>query len=335
MKGQKFKILLIVTLICTLVISAPMSVSAKSKAVGKVTFASVSTGTIETPDKHTKVSIYAYAKNGKKYEFYRAKSAKGKYKKVGYSVLGGSKDIKGGQNLSFYKVRGINGKKKGKFSSPMALYRIGFSEEDFTINVSDTSVTMKFLVNNKHGKCNVVFDNKGGEYSNDLLVSCYLTKEEIRSIYNDKNIDFDEDGCATVTDKNDPDSFYEVDRYERFTGKLVDQSGKAISSKTIKKGETGYIFVKYSLNLSNIDKNDIKGDNFYTNKDAMMNVIRREMESKSSYSVGKTFRIKSGGKNYRMSTNLSYSSADDDAGVDYECSGWIESGFGIDNSPDL
>lgn len=83
-----------------------------------------------TPSKVTGVSIknvngvnklsWKSTKNAKKYEVYRASSSKGKYTRVKTTTAKSFSETRKG--MSYYKVRGVNGSKKGSFSSPVAMY---------------------------------------------------------------------------------------------------------------------------------------------------------------------------------------------------------------------
>ena len=63
---------------------------------------------------------YSSVKGAKKYQIYRSKKKNGKYKKFGTSTT--TTFSKKANGLYYYKVRGVSGKKKGKFSKPVRIF---------------------------------------------------------------------------------------------------------------------------------------------------------------------------------------------------------------------
>ena len=107
-------IIMVTLLIITVVPSTSMEVQAAS--VGRVT------GVKVVYTKGKTVIKWRRAYRAKRYEIYRSTNGK-KYQKV-KTVNGLSwKDSKKGE--LWYKIRAVNGRKKGSFSSPVSVYTIG------------------------------------------------------------------------------------------------------------------------------------------------------------------------------------------------------------------
>lgn len=91
------------------------------------------------------------AKNAKKYQVYRATSKNGKYKKVKTLKKRTfvNKGLKSGKKY-FYKVRAINGKKKGKFSAKKYATTKKNSKAVVTVDKAKKTVTIYAKVNGKY-----------------------------------------------------------------------------------------------------------------------------------------------------------------------------------------
>ena len=167
MKNRKFKVLMVLTLIVALTISAPMSVSAKAKKVGKVDAKMAMTYCPTSAAKAGELELSAFCSNAKKVVFYKASKLKGKYKKALTVKQGTSKFVKASAGLTFYKVQGINGKKKGKLSKVFATYNAGIQIAG--IKAVEDGVVLSFAVDNTGDKAqDMIFKmNK----DNGILVS--------------------------------------------------------------------------------------------------------------------------------------------------------------------
>ena len=118
------------------------------------------------------------AKNAKKYQVYRATSKKGKYKKVKTTTKESfiNKHLKSGKKY-YYKVRAINGKKKGKFSKKVYAVTKKASLSDVIVDTSEKTVTIKAKVNGTYfvkSTRHLMIDRKGFNKGMAILESyCY------------------------------------------------------------------------------------------------------------------------------------------------------------------
>lgn len=98
-------------------------ITANAAKIGKIkTIKVISTANIA--DKKATISVsWSKAKNAKKYLVYRATSKNGKYKKV-KTVKKTTFTDKKKAGAFFYKIRPVNGKKKGKFSAKKGTYTV-------------------------------------------------------------------------------------------------------------------------------------------------------------------------------------------------------------------
>ena len=119
------------------------------------------------------------AKGAKKYQIYRATSKNGKYKKIKTTTKKSyvNKKLKSGKKY-YYKIRGINGKKKGKFSSiKYAKTKKGTALSDVVVNTAAKTVTIKASVNGTYftkSTRHLMIDRKGFNKGLAILDSyCY------------------------------------------------------------------------------------------------------------------------------------------------------------------
>lgn len=156
MKNRKFRVLMVLTLIVALTISAPMSVSAKAKKVGKTKEAMAMTYCEASAEIPGKVELRAACSGAKNVVFYRASKVNGKYTKVATTKVKTPKLIASKPGLSFYKVQGVNGKKKGALSKAFASYKANFEVKDVKL---DNGLVLECDVDNSNGTCDMVFNN--------------------------------------------------------------------------------------------------------------------------------------------------------------------------------
>ena len=115
------------------------------------------------------------AKNAKKYQVYRAASKNGTYKKAGttarrYFI---DKKLKSGKRY-YYKVRGINGSKKGKFSKKVYAATKKASLSDVIVDTSAKTVSIKAKVNGDYFMTSTrhfMVDTKGFNKGKGMLSS--------------------------------------------------------------------------------------------------------------------------------------------------------------------
>lgn len=145
MRTMAFMLALVFTFV-TVFSAASMPAYAAAKKPAKVTGVKVT-----ARSNYTVRISWKKAKNAKKYEIYRATSKKGKYKKVAtttqkaydnYNLTKGKK--------YFYKIRAVNGKKKGAFSA--VKYAATYNKEQYEVVVDKEakSVTISARVNGKY-----------------------------------------------------------------------------------------------------------------------------------------------------------------------------------------
>jgi len=103
----------VIVAVAMVVVGTAVEVSAASKGPSKVTITSV-----KSVDYNAVKVTWKKAKNAKKYEVYRATSKNGSYKKVKTTTARSYTNTKlvTGKKY-YYKVRAVNGKKKGSFST--------------------------------------------------------------------------------------------------------------------------------------------------------------------------------------------------------------------------
>ena len=227
MKNLKTCRILLLILIVTLVFTMPLSIFAKSKAIGKPKNYGVSTYFSKSAEYKSRDEFYASrCKGAKKCELFRASSAKGHFSKVATTYTGGKScvQIKALPGVSFFKVRGINGKKKGEFTAPFVSYCTNISVSDYYVDNTNNCITATFLVDNTKGNCDLLF--KTDKKNDELLTEYQLNASESKDLYNETGEWSDE-------------------AYQSFKGIIVNETGTEVDSTTIGKKQSGKIFVKY------------------------------------------------------------------------------------------
>lgn len=100
---------------------------------------------------NTIVITWKKAKNAKKYLVYRAPSKKGKYKKISTTAKTTFVDSKLKKGTKyFYKVRAVNGKKKGAFSSIKSITTKNSEKYDVIVDKTTKTVTISAILNRKY-----------------------------------------------------------------------------------------------------------------------------------------------------------------------------------------
>jgi hypothetical protein len=122
------------------------------------------------------------AKNAKKYQIYRADSRKGKYKKIAVVSRTAyiSSNLKKGKKY-YYKVRAVNGNKKGSYSSVVYAKTKKTSRYDVIVDKTAKTVTISALVNGKYfteSTRHLIIDNFGFNKGKAILTS-YCTPEDL------------------------------------------------------------------------------------------------------------------------------------------------------------
>lgn len=282
-------ILLAFLLACSMIVAMPVGVDAKSKAINKP-FYIASTYFTNSSEEPGNLSLYAYAKNAKKYEVYRSRTVNGKFKKV--TTLGkNGKSIKAPNGLYFYKIRGVNGSKKGKFTKLIPIYKTGFEIIDSTVDYSDNSILLKIFVDNSTSKDDMLFDSS--KIKPVIDVSYKLDESEFKYSYRD------EEGYYYDEDDEEVTNIASC----MAKGKLVDEKGNLITSASIKKNEAGYIYLKLKVDEDTIEGCDNASAIKYVKK--ALDKLKMDMiEEGDIVMLNLNFQIKSGKKLYKLSANL-------------------------------
>lgn len=270
--------LFILTLICAMTVCAPISVSAKAKKIAKPYFLKPYTNVELASDGSYKATVpmTPFCSGATKVEIYKSTAEKGKYKKVTTVKTGKTKKISATPGLSFYKAKGINGKKKGSFSSPLAMYCAKTTIKDYKVNPADNSVNITLLVDNSKSENSMTFVN-----SDSVLAAQFLCDKKITNLVESKY-----KGFQKLYDES----------YAEFTGHLVNESGNSVNETTIDANKEGLVYLKYNLLT----------DEYSTcPKDIMMDLTELAI---STYFNGNStnpylyirqmFKVKSGSKNY-------------------------------------
>lgn len=122
------------------------------------------------------------AKNSKKYLVYRATSKKGKYKKIATTsrtYFLNSKLSKG--KTYYYKVRAVNGSRKGSFSVIRYARTKNDSKYDVTVNKADKTVTIRAKLNGRfftESTRHLMIDSYGFNKGLSILTS-YCTPDDL------------------------------------------------------------------------------------------------------------------------------------------------------------
>ena len=119
-KSSMLRRLMVLMMVLAVVVSysvLPMNQTFAASAKKPAKVKSLKVTAMNDPETSIRVS-WKKAKNAKKYQVYRATKKKGKYKKVATvkKTTYVNKGLKDGKKY-FYKVRAVNGKKKGKYSA--------------------------------------------------------------------------------------------------------------------------------------------------------------------------------------------------------------------------
>ena len=293
MNNKKLKALFTITLICTLIIGLPIisDAACKSKKIGKPemdirTFSSFISRTYENNTAY----CLGDCEGAKKVEFYRSKTKSGRYKKVATIKEGRSKQVKNPNGLYFYKARGINGKKKGKFCKVEATYNVDISLVSATLNKSDRTMLVKFLV-----------DNTGAK--NDIILTDKSSAPTLSTIIGLDN---------TGTDYAGQDA----------TGKFVDANGNLIGTQTIARNSKDYVYVKYSYEFSEtLEYTDAEIDRQLDySKKAMDAAISGKADYEYNTELSLQYKVMSKGKAYKFVSTVHKTDYDSEG---YTFSGWI------------
>ena len=155
----------------TIISAASVPTYAAAKTPAKVA------GVKATAKSTTSIKVtWKKAKYAKKYQVYRATSKTGKYKKVKTTakLYFTNKSLKSGKKY-FYKVRAINGTKKGKFSKiKYATTKKKSTLDKVTVDTANKSVTINAKVNGKYFKestRHLIVDSKGFNAGKSILTS--------------------------------------------------------------------------------------------------------------------------------------------------------------------
>lgn len=303
MKSNKLRVLLVLTLILTLAVSTPISVTAKTKKIGKTQYTSAATycnnelgGAYKG-----KVSLYTYCKNAKKYEFYRATSPNGKFKRVATVKAGRGKYINATPGLSLFKARGINGKKKGKFGKVVASYNADLQVESCTANTNDNSIILKLFVDNSNSTSSMDFTTYNGD---NMRTEFKLTDAQVKDLYSDKKLFYDEDEEEYYYEEDDEDMPAYSYQYISFDGSMVDENGSKTSATTIGAKETGYVYLKYTCENEDDASAMFSKKMFEYAKKAIDDALNNRTDGDNIFTLTKWLKVKSGTKNYKVGITL-------------------------------
>ena len=122
------------------------------------------------------------AKSAKKYLVYRAHSKKGKYKKIAYTTRTSFVDanLKKGTKY-YYKVRAVNGKKKGAFSAIKYAVTKDSEAYDVTVDKTAKTVTISAVINREYfteSTRHLIIGRYGFNKGKAILTS-YCTPEDL------------------------------------------------------------------------------------------------------------------------------------------------------------
>lgn len=141
------------------------------------------TGLKVTARSNTSVYIkWNKASRAKKYQVYRATSKKGKYTKIATTTRPNylNSKLKKGKKY-YYKVRAINGSKKGAFSIIKYATTKKSANYDVTVNSAERSVTISAKINGKfftNPTRHLMIDNYGFNKGHSILTS-YCTPDDL------------------------------------------------------------------------------------------------------------------------------------------------------------
>ena len=224
LNGKNWKSVLIRILVFVVAFAIAMPVvgteqvyaAKKSKKPGKICGGTTYSlnGTDYSSPKAKSSVFWMPASRAKKYQIYRSYSVKGKYKKIKtVSKKKNEIDVKSPQGLVCYKVRGINGKKKGKFSPVLVAYGFKTKVEEVRHAADGYGCIMKVKVTNtaKHSRDMTFYNPSGGGI-----------------------------GCTAFG----YDDFEKT--YGKSDGYYCDANGSYVKGKTIKAGQTGYLYIWFS-----------------------------------------------------------------------------------------
>lgn len=287
MKNNKFRIVLVISLICTLVMSTSISVLAKSNTISKPSM-QISTYSPYS-NKHAGQSCFCTfsCKGSKKIEIYRSSTKSGKYKKYVTTKANSEKYKSVGNGLYFYKARGINGDNKGKFCSPKAAFKTDISLTGSTVNYYDESIILRYSVDNTNSKNDMVF------YNNESRFWAYvdLKHGEFSYAYIDEYGDYIDKNGYWI---NNCPELYGM-------GMLCDSNGDAIKTRTIKAGKTGYVYMKYTIEEGDMYEDE---ENYKAASKLFNSALSSAPNRDYTMTIILSFKVKSGDKSYKFTYEL-------------------------------